>query len=110
MDGLMMRALAGGSVVMLLVACGGAGYALTVSTPKPTAAKATTCDFRVVNLSPSGGYEEIATLSPTGDVAYDPVEFKRLVQAQVCSIGGDVVVSEVNGLAYVRGTVLRKTE
>jgi hypothetical protein len=105
-----MRLVACSLVLASLVACGGPGYALTVSTPKPTAAKAATCDFQVVTLPPSRGYEEIAMLSPTGDVAYDPVEFKRLVHAQVCSIGGDMVLSEVNGLAYIRGTVLRKTE
>lgn len=90
-------------------ACGGAGYAVTVSTPKPTIPKPASCEFQVVNLPPASGYEEIASLTPKGDVAYDPTAFKTLIQPLVCSVGGDLVVAEVNGLAYIRGTVLRKT-
>jgi hypothetical protein len=97
-----------GASTTLLTACGGASYAVTVSTSKPTPAKPLLCDFQIVNLPPASGYEEIATLTPKGDVAYNPVDFKRLVQPLVCSVGGDLVVTEVNGLAYVRGTVMRK--
>jgi hypothetical protein len=85
-------------------------YATTVSTNRPLVAKPATCDFRVVNLAPTtGGFEEIATLTPQpGVVAYTPEAFKQSVQADVCKLGGDLVVTEINGAgAYVRGTVLR---
>ncbi len=64
---------------------------------------------RAINLAPGAGFEEIATLTPSGDVpARTPDQFKAVVRADVCRVGGDVVVTEVNGLGeYVRGTVLR---
>jgi hypothetical protein len=87
-------------------------YALTKSTMAETLPKAA-CSFRVVNLTPSGPYEEIATLSSEQSWvrAYNPVDFEARVRDQVCSIGGDIVVTEINGNgAYVRGTVLRAVQ
>jgi hypothetical protein len=82
------------------------------STAGPLASKAPTCDFRVVNLLPQGGdFEEIATLTQREGkaLALNPTEFKAAVQADVCRLGGDLVVTEVSGWGgYVRGTVLRK--
>jgi hypothetical protein len=41
----------------------------------------------------------------------DPTEFKNAVRADVCRVGGDVVLIETNGFGnYVRGTVLRKVQ
>lgn len=84
-------------------------YELTPTTTAPTTSKAP-CDFRVVNLPPHGDYEEIAALTPDGRrCAMNPNDFKSAVRDNVCRVGGDVVITEVNGFGcYVRGTVLRE--
>lgn len=83
---------------------------MSTSTSAPLTAKPANCDFRVVNLPPRADeYEEIATLSLASKAADDPDQFKSAVRADVCKVGGDMVVTEVNGAGrYVRGTVLRK--
>lgn len=83
-------------------------YKLSTTQQVATTPKPANCDFRVVNLPPSGDFDEIATLDFVYDPAHDPEDFKRSVRDKVCSVGGDVVVSEINGNGlYVRGTVLR---
>jgi hypothetical protein len=102
--------------VVLTVACGltacGPAFRLTLSTTsstEPLRAKPPGCEFRVVNIPPQGPYEEIGTLTRASWATNDPVAFKNAVAGDVCRIGGDVVVTEVNGDGiYVRGTVLRK--
>jgi hypothetical protein len=89
-----------------------AQYKLTTSAAGPVSAKSAACDFRVVNTVPEG-YQEIGTLSidwdSGGTAAMDPDDFKRRVQGAVCHIGGELVVTEINGFgAYVRGTVMRR--
>jgi hypothetical protein len=62
-------------------------------------------------VPPHDGYEEIGLLTSSEGTAFaeNPEEFKRAVQADVCRVGGDIVVTEVNGWGgYVRGTILRK--
>jgi len=74
--------------------------------PKPA-----DCDFRVINLPPSGDFEEIGTLTHNDGEYGDqtPYEFKVSIRADVCRAGGDLVVTEVNGHGlYVRGTVLKQ--
>jgi hypothetical protein len=85
-------------------------YKMTVTSATPGPAKAPTCDFQVLNLVPSGeAYEEIATLTPTDARAATPERFKQAVREDVCRVGGDVVITQINGDGwYVRGTVLRK--
>ena len=98
-------------VLLVAAACASpAKYTISVSSTSRLAEKPATCEFRVVNLPPSGAdYEEIATLTPDYYSAYKPDDFKRAVAAPVCRVGGEVVVTEVNGQgAYVRGTVLRQ--
>jgi hypothetical protein len=96
-----------GFVVVGLIGC--VRYEMSVSTTSPTRAKTATCEFRVVNMIPGGNYEEIATLTVSDKAAESPDEFKRAVREDVCRVGGDVVVTEINGLGlYVRGTVLRQ--
>lgn len=86
-----------------------ATYTLTKSTTSATRPNTSTCSFRVVNLVPQGEYEELGMLVPEYRGAADPAEFETAVRAQVCSIGGDVVVTEINASgAYIRGTVLRR--
>jgi hypothetical protein len=85
------------------------GYDLAVTTTTPVTAKPQPCEFQVVSLPPSGDYEEIGTLDTTGFGAPNVPDFKRGVEADVCRVGGDVVVTQVNGKGeYVRGIVLRK--
>jgi len=99
------------AVCMSLLGCAQrVRYSLTTSTTSPTHPNASTCSFRVVNLVPQGEYEEIGTLVPENSYIRvdNPTDFENAVRAQVCSIGGDVVVTEINGGGgYVRGTVLR---
>ncbi len=99
------------SLLVLVVGCSlTPSYKLTASTKTPPASKPPTCEFRVVNMPPQGNFEEIATLTPEDYAASDPEKFKSVVQADVCRVGGDVAITEVNGFGqYVRGTVLRKT-
>lgn len=83
-------------------------YRLSTTQQIATTPKPASCDFRVVNLPPQGDFEEIATLDFVYDPAHNPDEFKQAVHDKVCSVGGDVVVSEINGNGlYVRGTILR---
>ncbi len=98
------------SLVVAAGAMGCVSYQMSVTTPTPGPSRTSTCDFRVLNLPPGGGeYEEIATLTPARGRATTPEEFKEAVKDDVCHVGGDVVLAEINGQGwYVRGTVLRK--
>ncbi len=93
--------------------CGGYHYDLAMTGTAPTAPSAATCDFKVVGLPPQVPFDEVATLTPEvtmfgAKAARDPLKFKSAVHDAVCKVGGDVVVTEVNGQGvYVRGTVLR---
>jgi len=98
------------AALVVICAEGCVGYQLSTSSSTPLTAKPADCDFQVANLPPGGdGYEEIATLTPSKGRAVTPDSFKSTVRADVCKVGGDVVVTEINGRGeYVRGTVLRK--
>jgi len=91
------------------MSCGGS-YRMTVTSSTEVPPKPVTCDFRVLNLPPTGeDYEEVATLTPSGARSTSPETFKHAVHEDVCRVGGDAVVTEINGQGwYVRGTVLRK--
>jgi hypothetical protein len=86
-----------------------AKYTFTSSTtalsPKPK-----DCDFAVMTAAPASGYQEIGILDWQSGWAVDKVAFfKSSVHDQVCMSGGDLVVTEINGVGdYVRGAVLRK--
>ena len=101
-----------GLAVFLVCVCGcAASYPMTVSTDKPLTAKPPTCQFQVVAMPPQSGYEEIATLRLGAISTDNPDTFKDAVRADVCRVGGDLVVEEINGHgAIVRGAVLRKTQ
>ena len=71
-------------------------------------AKPASCDFMIAVTKVDRPYDEIAILDCYANNAYDVAAFKESVRAQVCGIGGDAVIAEVNGHgSYVRGTVLR---
>lgn len=102
-------AVASCALVFVLGCTSKPAYSLTKSTTVPTQSYANTCKFRVVNLVPKGDYEELGTLIPERYLqATNPTDFENAVRALVCSIGGEVVVTEINGGGgYMRGTVLR---
>jgi hypothetical protein len=93
----------------LAIGCGHPPFTRSVSTAKPLTQKPDTCDFQVLSMAPETGYEEIATLAPKyGPVRLSADEFKAAIRKDVCALGGDAVVAQVNGLgSYVRGVVLR---
>jgi hypothetical protein len=109
---MLMRRRFTGSTSFLAAALAGcftASFPLTVSTTKPLTPKPPGCDFQIAALLPQGGYEEVGTIRSAGKGVDDPSELKRAIQADVCRVGGDVVVTDVNGYGnYVRGVVLHK--
>jgi len=61
-------------------------------------------------MPPATGYEELATLRLGFSMSTDPDYFKQAVRSDVCRVGGDLVVTELNGQGgFVRGVVLRRT-
>lgn len=99
--------------VMLLSSC--AFYAVQpryvlTKTGTPAAAKPKGCDFAIVTTKVERAYEEVAILDSTV-TAENAAAFKQAVGPDVCELGGDAVLAEVNGKGgYVRGTVLRWKE
>jgi hypothetical protein len=87
----------------------GPSYTLT-KTGTPGAAKPANCDFVLATTKVDRPYQEVGILD--SEVwAEDAASFKTTVQKQVCEVGGDAVVTEVNSNGrYVRGTILRFTE
>jgi hypothetical protein len=97
-------------MVLSVILLGGCtvGFPLTVTAPKGVQPRAAGCDFDVVGVQPPGGYEEVAKLGHTG-VTSEAAEFKQAIQADVCRVGGDVVVARLNDFGdYLGGTVLRR--
>ena len=69
------------------------------------------CRIRLVASPPESGYDEIGLLAIDGPAGSfrDPDEFVRAARPQVCRAGGEIVVTQINGLgAIVRGVVLRR--
>ena len=97
------------AVLTLLSAC--AMYAPSYKMTKTGGAglaKPASCDFIIATTKVDRPYDEIAILDCDANKAGDVGAFKESVRAQVCGIGGDAVIAEVNGGgSYVRGTVLR---
>lgn len=113
-----MRSLALVSVV--LVACAPQIVATKTGTVN-AAAKAPDCAFDIAAAVPSGEqYVEVgvidvqvkARVQGTGQGVGAPrsiAQFKEQAASSVCKLGGDLVVTEVNGLGeYVRGVVFAK--
>lgn len=79
------------------------------ASPKPAA-----CDFEVRSTLPTAGYTEVGTLTygsrtlSTYRSTNDPMQFKEAVRRDVCALGGDIVVTQVDAHGtIVRGAVLR---
>jgi len=73
-------------------------------------AKPANCEFQIATSKVDRAYDEVAILD-SKVWSEDAATFKQAVAAQVCELGGDAVIAEVNGNGrYVRGTVLRWKE
>src|SRR5437016_1562101 len=98
-------------VTALLGGCAhGAHYQYTQASEAPP--KPVTGDFFVLSAVPDKPFVELGTLDfEPGLGSYYPINasgFKQAVQSQVCSAGGDAVLTLVNANGwYVRGTVIR---
>jgi len=115
-----MRPLASLSFTLLttvvLVACGRPpiAYMASPTGATPAQANAPGCDFAVTATLPVG-YEEVGTLVygsrtlSSYRASRDPMEFKEAVRADVCRMGGDLVVTQVDAQGtIVRASVLRR--
>jgi hypothetical protein len=110
--GALSVALAGGITACQLPPI---AYMASASGVAPAAAKDPACAFAVTATIPSGEYEEVGTLTygsrtlSSFRASRDPEEFRRAVQSDVCKLGGDVVVTELDRQGtIVRGSVLRR--
>ena len=92
---------------LLFTACfAGPSYVVT-KTGTAGPAKPANCEFQIATTKVDREYEEVAILDAKM-WAEDAATFKQTVSTQVCELGGDAVIAEVNGNGrYVRGTVLR---
>jgi hypothetical protein len=73
-------------------------------TPKPA-----NCELQVTASMPSEGYEEIGVFEVTTAATNEISVFKTVVAPQACAAGGDLVVTNVNGLGnIVRAVVFAK--
>jgi hypothetical protein len=102
-----------GTVILLGIGatgCGSRSYAVTRTSADPVVSKAPDCDFAILTQA-EPDYEEVAILEQDDHPAVTAAEFQNIVRKQVCEVGGDAVVAEVdNQGAYLRGTVLRRKE
>jgi hypothetical protein len=98
------------ATMVALVACGRPpiAYMATPTTATPPPAHSPGCEFAVTATVPAG-YIEVGTLTfgsrtlSSYRASRDPVEFKEAVRADVCRMGGDVVVTQVDA----QGTIVR---
>lgn len=87
--------------------CASRNYLVTRTGTGPVVSKAPDCDFAILTTRGERGYDEVAILEGDGQPAMTAVEFQKMVRKQVCELGGDAVLAEVdNQGAYLRGTVL----
>lgn len=91
---------------VLLLGC--VSYSLTPTPGKTASAKPGACTFEVNASRPSGELEELATISVVSATS-SPEKFMSSVREDVCRVGGEIVVTEVNGIGQiVRGVVYRR--
>ncbi len=90
--------------------CGSRTYAATRTNTADTVSKAPDCDFAILTET-EPDHEEVAILESEGQPAMTAAEFQRIVGRQVCELGGDAVVAEIDDQgAYLRGKVLRRKD
>jgi hypothetical protein len=84
-------------------------YGLTKSVNNLTP-KAANCEFTVVTVPSDRPQEQVGILDAemVPYAATTAAEFQDAVRKQVCEVGGDAVLAEINGRGrYVRGTIVR---
>jgi hypothetical protein len=94
--------------VLLIAGCQVAEYRPRGGASYP--AKPEDCELELLGSHPGKGYEEIGVISTSPNYFRNPENLLRVTRSDVCSAGGDAIVTEVNGYGYVvRGVVFRKT-
>ena len=105
-----VRTFAVALLVVPLAACGSSLYAYDYAPTTRYAAFAPRpvgCAFDLLTTPPGRPYVEIGVLETLFGASSAPT-FSASVDAQVCRVGGDAVLTEVNGRGvYVRGTIVR---
>jgi hypothetical protein len=99
-------------ILLLLMPACATSFVTTRTSTGPVTPSAPHCSFAVLTSRAARPYEELAILDVKPDGMGFSIrnagDFKKLVEAEVCSLGGDAVFAEINGYGgYVRGTVLR---
>jgi len=114
----LLRQAQGGIRIRLALSLGGLAvgcasmspnYSLTKSAASG-APKAANCDFAVMTVPSDRPQEQVAILDAelVPYAATTAAEFQDAVRKQVCEVGGDAVLAEINGHGrYVRGTIVR---
>ncbi len=85
------------------------GYSVTRLTAVEVSARAPDCDFDVVTLPPSRPFDDVGSLNwDSGAAVGTPAMLKDAIRSQVCAIGGDAVIGQMNGHGnFIAGTVIR---
>ncbi len=100
---------AGSISVASLAVVGCVSYSVVPAPGKtPTPKAMDSCSFEVAAREPAGEFDEIGTVTVTSATS-SPEKFQSAIKEDVCRLGGDAVVTQVNGLGQIiRGVVLRR--
>lgn len=87
-------------------------YDFTRTTTANATVRPADCQIELFTAPPGKPYVELGVLDwhrrELSKRAYNAADFMRAVRPQVCGVGGNAVLAEVNDDgAYVRGTVIR---
>jgi len=91
-------------------------YRYTPTTRNVAAVRRPSCAFDLLTARPDQPFFELGVLERPTDPARDEsglpartaAQFRQVVAEQVCRVGGDAVLTEVNGFgSYIRGTVIK---
>ncbi len=94
-------------------------YRYTATTSVQAQPRPPGCAIQVLTVPPAVGYQELGMVElSSGIPAHTPEEFSKAIQDQVCALGGDVVVAQIDNRTatgvyrrdlenFVRGTVLK---
>jgi hypothetical protein len=103
-----------GALLILVVllgagACGPLRYKYVPTTANKAAARAAGCSFEILTTRPDRPFIELGVLElDDGRTTQSVGQYRTAVAQDVCAVGGDAVLAEINGNAfYVRGTVIK---
>ncbi len=85
------------------------GYSVSKLSSVEVNAKNTDCDFDVLTVPPQRQYEDIGSLNWDSGVAVGTAPMlKDAIRSQVCAIGGDAVIGQMNGRGnFIAGSIIR---